>query len=198
VPGRVERGIGPIECHVVSERHVPDAKIVVRAKCAERMLDGVSALYAEERGELALLEIAPDVGGIQRKRESIRILLDHSASDVYLLELHSGIAGVTVFAGSVDRPELRTDHSFSQPVQIGLAGSMRPEIVGVDVAARDSVFANAPRQIVMPVDERSLPQNAFGASEVSIVGSAVVCALMGLKAAITSSAIPTTEAARRL
>src|SRR6202162_6726031 len=107
------------------------------------MLDGVTALEAEERGEFALPELASDVGGTQRKRESIGILLDHSASDVDLLQLHSGVAGVTVFARGVDRPELRPDHSFSEPVEICLPRPVCAEVVGVDVAARDSVFADA-------------------------------------------------------
>ncbi len=171
VPGRVERGIGPIERHVVSERHVSHAQIVVRAERAERILDGVSALQAKERGELALLELASNVGGTQRKRESVGILLDHSARDIYLLELHSGVARITVFAWSVDRPELRPDHSLSEPLKIRLAGSVCAEIVGIDVAAGDSVFADPPRQIVVAVDERRRLENAFGAGEVTVVGS---------------------------
>src|SRR6202158_6321831 len=106
------------------------------------MLDRVTALEAEERGEPPLLEIAANVGGTQRQRKAVRILFDHSSSDVYLLELHSRVAGVTPFARGVDRPELRPDHPLSEPLQIGLARPVCAEIVGVDVAARDSVFAD--------------------------------------------------------
>ena len=47
---------------------------------------------------------------------------------------------------------------------------MGAEIVGVDVAARDSVFADPPRQIVVAVDERSCFEDAPGAGEVLVVG----------------------------
>ena len=49
VPGGVERRVGPVEGHVVGERHVAGAEIVVGAQRAERVLDGVAALHAEER-----------------------------------------------------------------------------------------------------------------------------------------------------
>ena len=47
--GAIERGVGPVERHVVRERHVARAEVVVGAQRAERVLDRVAALDAEQR-----------------------------------------------------------------------------------------------------------------------------------------------------
>ena len=47
--GAVERRVGPVERDVVRQRHVARAEVVVRAQRAERVLDRVAALHAEQR-----------------------------------------------------------------------------------------------------------------------------------------------------
>ena len=61
VPRAVERGVGPVERHVVGQRHVARAEGVVGAQRAERVLDGVPALHAEEGGQPPMLDRALDV-----------------------------------------------------------------------------------------------------------------------------------------
>ena len=55
MPGAVERRVGPVERDVVRERHVAGAERVVGPEDAERVLDGVAAFHAEQRGEPAAL-----------------------------------------------------------------------------------------------------------------------------------------------
>ncbi len=132
----VESRVGPVERHIVRERHVADAEIIVRAQCAERILDGVTAFESEKRADLALLEVAPDVFSAERERQPVRVFRYESAGDVYLLELDSRISGVAVLAGSVHGPELSADHALLQTVEIRVPGRMLAEIVGIDVSAR--------------------------------------------------------------
>ena len=78
VPGAVERGIGPVEGHVVGEGHVARAEIVVGAQRAERVLDGVAALHAEQRGDPAALELALDVGCGERQGQPLGVAGDRT------------------------------------------------------------------------------------------------------------------------
>jgi len=130
----------------------------------------VSALEAEERADLALLEVAPDVIGAESQREPVGIPGDDSPRDFYLLELDSRVSGIAVIAGSINRPELRSDHPSLQSLEIGVAGCALAQIVGIDVTARDRIFPNAPGQIVVSVDEWSLSEYSFGSREIAIVG----------------------------
>ena len=88
---RVERGVGPVERHVVRERHVARAECVVRAQQGERILNRVAALEAEHRAELAVrVGIAHRVGG--GRPLQLGIARDDLPRDVDLLELHARVA----------------------------------------------------------------------------------------------------------
>ena len=66
--------------------HVASAQRVERAQNAERIVDGMPALDADERGDLAPLADAQDVLDRIGHLESVRILLDHAVDDVDLFE----------------------------------------------------------------------------------------------------------------
>ena len=69
---RVGRRVGPVGVPAVGERHVAHAELVVGAQRAEAVLDRLAALHAQERGDLALLPGALDVGGAGGEEERVR------------------------------------------------------------------------------------------------------------------------------
>ena len=141
--------IGPIECHVVRKGHVAHAKIVVGAQCPQRILDRVPALHTQQRTDFALRERLPYVGGGIGPLQILRILRDHAARDIDLLELHTRVARVLHFAWDVHRPELSTHLTTTQSGEIGHPLGGLAQIVRLDIERRIGVLAHRPRQIVM-------------------------------------------------
>src|SRR6185437_5935640 len=105
----------------------------------------MAALESKERADFPLLEVAADVFRTQSEREPVRILGDHPARDVDLLELDARVSGVGILAGSVHGPELRSDHPFLQSIEIGVSGGAFAQVVGIHVTTRDRVFTDPPR-----------------------------------------------------
>jgi hypothetical protein len=70
----------------VGERQVARAEAVHVAKDAQRRVDRVAALHADERSDLPLLLDALDVVGGERERQRLGIHRDHAMDDVDLLE----------------------------------------------------------------------------------------------------------------
>src|SRR5262245_38090300 len=120
---RVERGVGPVERHVVRERHISGAHVVVLPEQRERVFDRVPTLETEQRSDVAARVARAD--RVRRERPlELRVLLDYAPRDVDLLELHARVAGraghyairgvrtVGALAGNVDGPELSADVSL--------------------------------------------------------------------------------------
>ena len=86
------------------QRHVARAEAVEHPQRAERAVDRVAALHADERRDLALLEDALDVVGGERQLERLRVLRIMR----WTMSICSSVA-VTALAGElgrdVDRPE---------------------------------------------------------------------------------------------
>ena len=171
VPGAVERGVGPVEGDVVGQGHVPGAELVVGPERAERVLDGVAALHAEQRRDPAALEAALDVVGGERQRQPVGIARDHPPGDVELLQLHPGVAAVLHLAGDVDRPELgrRPVPAASRARSVCL-GVGCAEVVGRHVARVALGAPDLPRQVVVAVDQRRGPEQRAGVGERGIGG----------------------------
>jgi hypothetical protein len=156
----VARGVGrrirPFVAVEMRERHVTDAEPPVRAQRAERVLDRMAALDAEQRGDAARGIRTLDVVGREREDEARRIALDHPSRDVDLLELNAREAARADLgrARDVHRPELAADAAGAQAREIRVAGRARLEIVGGDVARRLALLANHVRKIVVAVDQR--------------------------------------------
>ena len=108
-----------LEVHVVRQRHVAHAEVVVRAQRAERVLDRVTAFHAEERSDLAGLVGGADVGHRGRELQAIRILRDDPPRDIDLFELRARESALEL-AGDVHGPELRTDATVSQTREVRL------------------------------------------------------------------------------
>ena len=75
--------------HVVSQRHVAHAEIVVGAQRAERVLDRVSAFHAQQRSDASGAMRGADVGHGGRELQAVGIARDHPPRDVDLLELRA-------------------------------------------------------------------------------------------------------------
>jgi len=65
----IGRGVGPQGGAAVGQCHVPHAQIVEFAECAERVLDRLSTLDADERRDLSLGMDADDVARRARRFE---------------------------------------------------------------------------------------------------------------------------------
>src|SRR6476646_7533799 len=120
------------------------------------------------------------VGG--RRPLELRIARHHSPSNVDLLELSTCVAGlagddavrlvhtIAALAGDIDRPKLTADVTRLEPGEVGHARRALTEVVGFDIHRMVLVFANAPGQIVMSVDDRLCGQDADRACHVWIRG----------------------------
>ena len=51
-----------------------------------------------------------------------------------------------------------------------MAGGVLTEVVGVDVPARDRIFANAPRQVIVSVDQRRGSEDPLRAGQINVAG----------------------------
>jgi hypothetical protein len=184
--GTVQRSVGPIERDVVRQRHVPRAEVIILAKQGKRILDRVPSLQSEQRADGAAREVLPN--GTRRERPlQLRVFRDHAPRDVDLLELHACVARraahgtlrfvgrVVALTGDVDRPELAADVSGFEPSQIGHARRALAEVIRLDVARVQRVFANAPRQIVVPVHNGGGSQHAERACHVRVGSGGCRC-----------------------
>src|SRR6185312_3275425 len=137
---------------------VARAQVVIHPKGAQRVLQHVAALHADQRRNAALLELALDIGGGEGQRESLGISGDDLAGNVDLLQLDSGEAAVLDLSGHIDRPELGTNLPLRQPGEVGVTAGGLAKIVGSDIAGWLDLGANAPRKVVVPVNQRRRPK----------------------------------------
>ncbi len=131
----VHGGVGPIEGDVVGERHVADAQVVVGPQRAERVLDGMPAFDAQQRGDPSvgyrLLDIVRSQGQLQ-----LGIASDELPGDVDLLQLYTRVPAVGVLTRGVHRPELAAHTALPEARQIGLTRCRAPQVVGFDIPGR--------------------------------------------------------------
>ncbi len=104
----------------VRERHVADAERVVVAQQAQAVLDGVPALDAHQRGDLALLVNALDVVGRGGEHEIVGVARDdvvpHGVDHVE--RAIRGVIAFHVVGIHVDGEELRADAAFLERVTL--------------------------------------------------------------------------------
>ena len=103
----VGRAVGELVVLEMGQRHVARAKIVELAQRREAAADLVTALDADQRGDLAGLVDADDVVGGVGQLEVVRIGFDQALDDVDLLERVADRAVAGHLGRDVDRPELR-------------------------------------------------------------------------------------------
>jgi len=162
VPLAAHRSVGPVERHVMRERHVRRAEVAVGTQRAERILQRVTAFHAEQgRDAAAALDALHVVGGAGQL-EDVGVLFDDPAGDVELLELHAGVAGIGVITRDINRPELCADSSGSQPRNISMPSRARAEVVARRIHAGDCVLPDFPRQVVVAVEHGRPLQRPLG------------------------------------
>ncbi len=144
--------IGPVRVGVVRQCHVAHAELVVGAQRAERVLERVAALHAEQRGDPAIAFRLADLGDAGRQPQCLRVPLDHSPRELDLLELVTRVTA-TGLARYVHRPELRADAAGAQAFEVRLAAGALAQVVGREVPGRDLVVADRDRQVVVAVDQ---------------------------------------------
>lgn len=123
------------------------------AQGAQRVVDGVAALGAHQRGDTALgagrLHVVGGQGAPQVRGVALQQLGDH-------VDLFEGGADRRVareVGPYVNGPELRADAARAQPRNVGvqMAGLVGGDVTGVEVVA--DLFAQRPRQVVVAVDD---------------------------------------------
>ena len=170
VAGGVQRRVGPVEGHVVGQRHVAGAQIVVGAQRAKGVLDGVAALHAEQGGDAAPFEAALDVFGGQRQRQAVGVTRHDAPGDVELLQLHLGKATVLDLTRDIDGPELGPHLALGQPGQIGVPFGCLPQVVVQHVPGSILALPDLPGQVVMSVDQGSGAQELLGPLQSLVLG----------------------------
>ena len=163
VLGIVGRRIAPLRVLAVGEGHVESPEVVGRPQDRERVLDRVTALHADERGDPARAMDADDVvGGVGDLQ--VRGIGGHETFDeVDLLDHGAGITGAAAADGNrdVDGPELRAHPALAKPRQIRLHGGIERREVTRElhqVEVERGSLAVLPRRVVVAVDERHLPE----------------------------------------
>ena len=141
------------------QRHVAHAERVVHPQHAERIVDGMPALDADQGGDLALLMDAHDIVSGGRHGERIGIGSHHAVDNIDLLQ---GFAHRRVVlhraARHKRRPELGADSSLPEPRDIGVQILLRTR--DVNVRKREVLLlAELPWEIVMAVDQDSVAMN---------------------------------------
>ena len=132
LPG-VVRAVRPVERDVVGQGHVAHAEVVVGAQRAQRVLDGVAALHAQQRSATRPARIAPlHVGGGERPgqpRDSAR-----SAA----ARCRSARAGRARSPRTSTRPGVYTDQNCAADAALlePRAGRCRPASAPADVVGR--------------------------------------------------------------
>ena len=152
VGGGAGGAVRPVQGHVVRERHVAHAQVVVRAQRAQRVLDGVAALDPERGPDLPRPQRLLHIVRGQRPDE-LRVARDDLPRDVDLLELDPRVVLELRLARRVDGPELSAQVAGLDAREIGVAGRARAQVVGGDVARRRRALADGPGQVVVTVDD---------------------------------------------
>ena len=136
----------------VGQRHVAGAEGVIIRSNAERVVDRVPALDADQRGDLAGLEARSMSSAVRASSNVVRVALDHAVDDVDLLE--RGAHGLLALLGRhVGRPELPADAARPQRgMSVCSVGCGRR--MSNDGRDRGRVLlAKLPRPVVVPVDD---------------------------------------------
>jgi hypothetical protein len=154
VPGFVGGGVGPVQGFGVRQRQVADAELIVGPQHAERIVDGVPALDADQRGDLAAFANIQDVLDAISHLEIVRIGPDEAVDHVDLLQcLLDGGAGLARTHRDVGGPELRADAALAQPGNVGVQALLRPGDVNL-LERQVGLHAVLPGQVVVAVDQQ--------------------------------------------
>ena len=164
----VQRGVGPVERHVVGQGHVPSTQVVIGPKRTEGILDRVAALHAEQGRDFLLLLRVYDVVGGEGEHQTIGIAGNHPARDVELLELHPGKPAVLDLPGDIDGPELCSDPTLGEAREIGHPFARSTEVIRRNVAGSAFGGSDFPGEVVMPVDQYGLLEQFLRMSELRV------------------------------
>ena len=136
------------------------------AQGAQRVLDDVPALHAQQRCDASGLERLAHLAGRPAQLQVARVTRDHPPRKVDLLELHPRVAGSDV-AWNEHAPELTTNPAAAKAREVGLTRRSTPQVVGVEVVrgvlrpARYGLRgADLPGQVVVAVDQDRLAVDA--------------------------------------
>lgn len=164
----------------VCESQVSGAQLVEHSQDTQTGADGMSALHANETGDLASPVRLLDSRSSRDQRHVMRIELNKSTNQVDLLQRQLHCIQMLGWAGGIGGPELGGDHALLQAAQVCVTpGTRRPGSQFPQIAAKVEVLqlvlqklANIPRQIVVSVDEGHFLQDIPHAlhPEVEVVG----------------------------
>src|SRR5437762_522708 len=143
---------GPRETPPVGERDVADAERREHPQRAERVLDCLPTLDADQTRDLPRLEVPLDVGRRARQGEVARILGTQPLDQVDLLErVHRRVRpGIERGDGNIGRPELRPNPARAEFRDVGHElGLQHREVDGIERTA----LAHRVRDVVVAIDE---------------------------------------------
>ena len=161
---RIGRRVDPVERLVVAGDQHARAGGAPDAQRRQRILEPDAAFDDDVGGNLAGLLCARKIGGAAGGQENVGMRRLDAMDDVDQLECRArGMRG----AGRLERrPELRADFSRAHPRDVGVALLAHArEIVGDHIAARLTVLADHPGQIVVAVKHRRARERRTRATE---------------------------------
>ncbi len=91
----------PRSVAAVSQCHVPPSQFVHHPKRIQATVNSVTTLYADQRRDLSIFVRVFYSLGCSDESKIIRVLLDHSQDDIYLLKEQADRVLVLVAAGYV-------------------------------------------------------------------------------------------------
>ena len=155
-------GVGPLEMHVVRQRHVAHAEVVIGAQQRQGVFDGVATFNAEHAGNLAGLAGLTNVIGSGCQREHVAVSANDFAGDGNLFQFRASEVAVLLFPRNVDTPELRLNTACTQAWNVRLAGRAGAQVVLRHHAVRRFIVADGPGQIVVAVEQRGFGKQGAG------------------------------------
>jgi hypothetical protein len=166
-------GVRPVGGGPMRQRDVSHAEIRERAQRAERALQGVPALDADQTRDPPRPEVALDLGHGTGRREGVGVARAHPVHERDLLEgVDRRMRARLHRAGRhVRRPELGADAARAQPRDVGVERRLaHGDIHRVEPAAPPDLA----REIVVSVDERYGTQDAQGPVAVGVLGGGAI------------------------
>ena len=168
VLGRVRGRVGPRGVLRVRQRHVARAEPREHPQRAERGIDGVAALHADERRDLPRREDPLHVVRSQREFEILGVTRHHAVDDVDLFERGGHRLLARQRRRHVHRPELRADAAPAHPGNVGhRVGAGAPDVERGGVLSRP--LPDLPRIVVVAVEHRDREVKRPGTGEERVI-----------------------------
>ena len=166
--GRVRGAIGPCGILEMGQRHIARAQRIHLPEHAERPIDRMPALHADQAGDTPCPPRRTHTGTVRTILEPVRVSRDEALRHVDLLQRRLHRLWPRQISRDIDRPELRPHMPLGEAGKVGLHGLMRAigRVRGIGkIKARQHILAAIAQllgHIIVAIPYRRLGQRSLG------------------------------------